>query len=122
MNILHLVNKYPDKPWDWYNISRNPNITMAYILANADKPWDWSGISYNKNITMTDIFNNPDKPWNWSGVSWNPNITIDFIENNIDKIDFANLSRNTFIDKEPFLKILLNIIYYDIVSIILGYL
>ena len=97
MNILHLVNKYPDKPWDWYYIS------------------------YNKNITMNDILNNPDKPWNWYAVSQKSNITIDFIENNIDKIDFKILSRNTFIDKEPFLKLLLNIMHYDILSIILGY-
>ena len=98
MNILYLVNKYPDKPWNWPNISCNKNITMADILENADKPWDWNSISRN------------------------PNITIDFIENNIDKINFANLSYNKFIDKEPLLKILMNITYYDIVSIILGYL
>ena len=98
MNILYLVNKYSDKPWDWYVISEN------------------------SNITMTDILNNADKPWKWSYISRNPNITIDFIENNINKINFANLSCNTFIDKEPLLKILMNITYYDIVSIILEYL
>ena len=147
MNILHLINKYPDKPWDWSAISENKNITMTDILKNADKPWNWSNISKNSNIIMTDILENADKPWEWSGISYyanitmadilayaadkpwdwsgisiNSNITISFIENNIDKINFKQLSYNTFVDKKPFLKILLNIIHYDVVSIILGYL
>jgi len=80
---------------------------MSDVLNNPDKPWKWSHLSQNSNITiMSDILNNPDKPWVWSYVSRNENITIEFIEKNIDKIDFTYLSSNTFIDKEPFLKLL----------------
>ena len=27
---MEFIEKYPDKPWDWYGISWNPNITMEY--------------------------------------------------------------------------------------------
>ena len=37
LNILYLIEKYPDKPWYWYELSENPSITMSYILNNSDK-------------------------------------------------------------------------------------
>jgi hypothetical protein len=49
MNELQkLLIKYPDKPWKWYQVSRNPNITLSFIEKNPDKPWKWSWISFNK--------------------------------------------------------------------------
>ena len=74
MNILqYLLEKYPNKPWDWDSISENPNITMDIIEKYHDKPWDWE-----------------------YGISHNPNITIEFIEKYIDKIQFEYLSDNDF--------------------------
>ena len=73
MNMLwYLIEKYPEKPWNWDGISRNPNITMEFIEKY------------------------PDKQWNWKWISKNPNITIKFIEKNINKIDFSALSSNNF--------------------------
>ena len=37
-----------DKPWNWYWISYNPNLTMDIIKEYHDRPWDWYAISYNK--------------------------------------------------------------------------
>ena len=45
---------------------------MKDILDHPDKHWDWYEISNNPNITMKDILNNPDKSWNWSSLSSNP--------------------------------------------------
>ena len=59
--LWYLILKYHGKPWDWYWISCNPNITWNIIQAN------------------------PTKPWNWYGISRNPNITLEFIEANLDK-------------------------------------
>ena len=37
MNILmYLLEKYPEKPWNWTSISWNPNITME-IIEKASK-------------------------------------------------------------------------------------
>ena len=49
---LELIEKHPEKPWNWYRISMNPNITMDIIEKYLDKPWNWRNISINKNITM----------------------------------------------------------------------
>ena len=39
---------------------------MKIIKENLDKPWDWSEISCNPNVTWTLRKDNPDKPWNWN--------------------------------------------------------
>ena len=73
MNILtYLLQKHPEKSWDWRSISQNPNITMEIIEKHPEKPWDWNYISSN------------------------PNITMEFIEKHLDKIKFAYLSINKF--------------------------
>ena len=38
---IEFIEKYPDKPWDWYWISSNPNITIEFIEKYPDKPWNW---------------------------------------------------------------------------------
>ncbi len=60
-----------DKPWNWHDISYNPNITWDIIQNNPDKPWDWQGISENPNITPRIVKDNPDIPWNWYNLSHN---------------------------------------------------
>ena len=41
-----------DKPWDWSQLSANPNITFDIVLSNLDKHWDWVHLSINPNITV----------------------------------------------------------------------
>ena len=62
-----------DLPWDWWILTRNPNITFEFIEKHINEDWDWGEISKN------------------------PNITLEFIETYIDKIDFSELSGNEFI-------------------------
>ena len=62
---------HPDKDWDWFSISSNPNITWDIIQNNPDKNWDWYYISENPNITWEIIQNNLDKDWNWNCISRN---------------------------------------------------
>jgi hypothetical protein len=47
-----IIEKYPEKPWDWGYISLNPNITLEFIEKYPEKPWDWYYISLNPNTTM----------------------------------------------------------------------
>ena len=48
MNILtYLLEKYPEKPWDWFWISMNPNLTMEFIEKNIDKI-NFSCLSQNR--------------------------------------------------------------------------
>ncbi len=84
-HLLELMDKFPDAPWHYSDISRNPNfnmtvLTMFFNDVNSHK-WDWYCISKNKNITW-DIVKDNNLPWDWCGLSLNPNITIDIIQNN----------------------------------------
>ena len=35
--LLYLLEKYPEKHWNWGGISSNPNITMEFIEKNINK-------------------------------------------------------------------------------------
>lgn len=109
--LLHykdLSFKYNDD-WSWEAISRNPNITMDFILKNREFPWkfeyisenpnlnmemikmfpkenfNFNAISLNSNISFVDIIKNNEFPWNWDNISRNPNITESIIISNLDK-------------------------------------
>ena len=92
----HQIEKYPEKPWNWYSISSNPNITMEDIEKYPNKPWNWISISRNPNITMDMIEKYPNKTWEWRFILENSNITMEFIEKYHNKIDFERLSKNKF--------------------------
>jgi len=66
-----LITRYPEKPWHWNNISRNPSITMEIIEKYPEKPWNWKYISENPNITIEIIEKNLDKKWVWGSISCN---------------------------------------------------
>ena len=99
-----MIEKYPEKPWNWEYISYNPNITIEIIENNPEKPWDWYGISQNPNITMEMIDKYPDKPWDWNYISKNPNLTMEMIDKYPDKPwDWEVISKNKFTkEKELF--------------------
>lgn len=59
-------------------LSKNPNLTLKYVLDNNTE-WDWFNISANPGITLEDIENNPELNWRWKYIGKNPNITMDFI-------------------------------------------
>ena len=85
-------------PWDFYNMSSNPNLTIEFVKKYINKPWNWDRISSNSNINMKDIENNSKLPWNFKYISLNPNLTVDFIEKNIDKHwNWNRIARNHFI-------------------------
>ena len=47
MTLIDLVNMYPNKPWSYYGLSENPNITIDIINNNIDKPWNYIYLSIN---------------------------------------------------------------------------
>ncbi len=86
-----LIEKYLDKPWNWEGLSLHPNLTSEFIEKHFDKRWDWNWLSRNKKVTLEFIESNMDKPWEWS---LNPNLTIPFIRRHVSKVDWKALSRN----------------------------
>lgn len=94
--LWSLIELYPDKPWDWSQISANPSTTIDIINKHATIiAWYWSSISMNKSITMDIIKQHIHYPWNWTTVSQNPNLTIEMIREYPDKMwCWSTISKN----------------------------
>lgn len=52
-HFFRIIKDNSDKPWDWYHLSQNPNITWDIVEANLDKPWDLIGLSLSQNPNIT---------------------------------------------------------------------
>jgi len=61
---MDYVEQHPNKPWDWYEISRNPDLTtMGYLENHPDKPWDSHGIGLNPNLTAEFVDKHLNNLW-----------------------------------------------------------
>ena len=81
--LIKLINKYPEKKWDWDLISCNSNINMKDIEENIDKPWNWEYISLNSNLTLDFIEKYNDKKWDWHNISSNEFLKDEWFLNEI---------------------------------------
>jgi hypothetical protein len=105
-NVLwRTIAKYPERNWDWNNISMNLCTTLdiieEFIDENIGLTWefvswnpnvdilfakryikclDWRGISQSIGITMEDIEQNSDLPWALDYVYKNRNLTKEFLK------------------------------------------
>jgi hypothetical protein len=87
-----------DKKWNYYCLSSNPNITWEIVRDNPDKGWNYYCLSSNPNITWEIVRDNPDKGWNYTYLSSNPNITWEIVRDNPDKEwSYTHLSENKFL-------------------------
>lgn len=85
-NSSNCLEKHPDERWNWYDISRNPNITIEYVESHPDKRWHWYMISMNPSITMEYIEAHRDKPWDCLRMSRNPNLTMEYVDMHSEKL------------------------------------
>ena len=46
---MKMIENHPEKPWDWYCISSNPNITIKFIEKHINKI-NFKYLSQNKFI------------------------------------------------------------------------
>ncbi len=84
--FLYLLEKYPDLPWRYNDLSRNPNISLKYIKNNPDEEWNWKYIS--KKVTYKEFIDNPDLPWDYLELSNNTNIPLEYIKDKLsDKLN-----------------------------------
>ena len=76
---LHYVLDHPELPWNWYRLSENPNVPFQYVLDHPDFPWKWYGLSLNPNLPFQYVLDHPEKQWDWVGLSLNPNIPFQYL-------------------------------------------
>ena len=91
-HLLTLLKLFPNESWNYYEVSRNPNITWDIIFNDPSllcikSRWIFPGLTRNPNPLTTGwniIKNNPNKARDWDSyeLSRNPNITWDIVKNN----------------------------------------
>ena len=91
--IMYMILRFPEKPWDWAWLSRNPSVKMSDVLEHPEKPWNWAELSRNPGIKLSDVLEHPEKPWNWIYLSNNPGIKLsDVLEHPEKPWNWAGLS------------------------------
>ena len=51
------------KSHHWITVSKNPNVSIEYILLNWAFSWDESKVALNPNLTVDLMINNKDTLW-----------------------------------------------------------
>ena len=118
---MNLIKKYPYK-WNYWTLSKNPNIIEEFILKYPNKNWDIKYLINNnkitdfiilskfKKITQGIINRYPNKPWDWEWLIKNTDINVEkyisfnLIEKYQYKWNYYLLSKNPNITKEFILK------------------
>jgi hypothetical protein len=85
----------PEKPWNYFILSRNENITLNIILQNSNISWhNWKTrqLIYNDDY----VANHGDLIWKYYCLSHNTNTTWECVELEKDKPwDYNALSHNS---------------------------
>lgn len=76
------VEKHPDYPWNWNELSET--LSIEFIEKHLNYPWKKLYLSGNKNITLDFILKHEDKIVYTSFCLSTP-ITLEFIEDHLDK-------------------------------------
>src|SRR5437868_12431881 len=112
---MEFIEKYPDKNWNWFDISMNPSITIEFVQKYIDDKWGWKFISNNPNITTEFIEKYPSEDWNWSSISDNKfapekeKFILEKLEVYFDNLISGDLIRILIKDIEKINKVILNI-------------
>jgi len=82
---MEFVEKYINKKWSYLYLSYNPNVNIEFVKKHIDEDWDWDVLSGNSGIKLKDIENNPEFDWHFKIMSFNPNLNIEFVKKHLDK-------------------------------------
>jgi len=55
---INYVRENLDKPWSYYYLSKNPNITWDIVKENPKLQWHCYSMSENPNITWSIVYEN----------------------------------------------------------------
>ena len=101
MSVLEkIIERFPNKPWDFDLLVRNPNISITFIENHPEFPWNLSLFQkQNPNLKESFIKKHPEANWDFNDFSFFPFITTLFIESTIDKPwNFYELSIHPSVD------------------------
>ena len=118
---LELIKKYLCK-WNYYELSKNPNLTEEFILKYPYRHWDIDYLIDNNKITDFNTLSKfkyinekiidkyPDKPWDWEWLIQNTNIcikkfiSVNLIEKYENRQNYYKLSKDQNLTEKFILK------------------
>jgi hypothetical protein len=83
--LEHLVSLFPERDWDWSQLSHNTCLSWKLIEKFPDKPWDWTVLSENPVVTWAIVQANPEKAWNFRILSRNSSVVFSEIREILSK-------------------------------------
>lgn len=60
-----LIERFPHKPWNWFELSKNSKISLDFISAHPEFPWNWTTLSKHPFLVASFVLKHADKPWDW---------------------------------------------------------
>ena len=76
-----LINLWPDKQWNWLELSKNKNLDFNFLRENIHRPWTLYYISGNPNIVnnFDIVYQNIHRNWNLNYLIYNYKECMDLI-------------------------------------------
>lgn len=100
---IETILAYPNLPWDWEAVLKNPNLTATHIrqglfIGKEIDAANFSAIcSSHSNIPVEFILSEKEKYCNWTILSINPNLTAQLVLDNLANNSVANNTDNNTI-------------------------
>lgn len=76
-----IIKRWPDKKWNWYQLSKNKNFDFKFFRENLNNRWLFFLISKNPNIVnhFDVVFQNIHRSWNFKYLINNYDTCMDLI-------------------------------------------
>lgn len=87
--LEQFILEYPDKPWDFFQLSSSEDVTWEFIKSHPDFNWNWKRLFSNPNITFEIIKNNSDFQWDLGWINNNIEFTIQDVRDTLDILDWS---------------------------------
>ncbi len=121
-SIMSLIEKYPQKNWDWSMLSYDNNITLKFISEHIHFPWKFSSMThredltikfirdhlhdnnywnriYDKKFCIETILENIDLNWDWNEIFKDKYISLINLEKIIHLKNLTHCPRSIFFNK-----------------------
>jgi len=101
-DMPYMGNSYISFHWDDIGLSKNPNITPAFVKAHPKQKWYYNELSKNPNFTPDDLLKSGKYWLFYDYICQNPNVTLEYILSSDKKHwNWWRLSLNRNITKLP---------------------
>ena len=77
--LWEAVAAEPNQPWDFWKLSKHPEVPWELVVAFSHKRWDWQTLSSHPRMNFDDVRSLADKDWDWGALSDHPNVSLETI-------------------------------------------